>query len=140
MIKDVIACTVQLLPTLHAQLALSRNGTAKAIEVLQAAGPHELGNVGYFALHPVYVRGQAYLAANQGSEAAVEFQQILDHRGVVVNGPIGVLAPVGLARAYAMQGDTEKAKAAFQDFLTLWKDADPDIPILKEAKAEYAKL
>ena len=91
-------------------------------------------------LYPVYVRGEAYLAAHQGGEAAAEFRKILDHRGIVLNEPIGALARLGLARAYVLQGDTAKAKAAYQDFLTLWKDADPDIPILKEAKAEYAKL
>jgi eukaryotic-like serine/threonine-protein kinase len=77
---------------------------------------------------------------HQGSEAAAEFQKILDHRGLVLNDPIGALAHLGLARAYAMQGDIAKAKEAYQDFLTLWKDADPDIPILIAAKAEYAKL
>jgi Tfp pilus assembly protein PilF len=86
------------------------------------------------------MRGEAYLAARQGGEAASEFQKILDHRGIVVNEPIGALAHLGLARAYVLQGDTAKAKAAYQDFLTLWKDADPDIPILIAAKAEYAKL
>ena len=86
------------------------------------------------------MRGEAYLAAHQGSEAAAEFQKILDHRGIVLNDPIGALAHLGLARAYAVQGDTTKAKAAYQDFLTLWKDADPDIPIHIAAKAEYAKL
>jgi Tfp pilus assembly protein PilF len=91
-------------------------------------------------MYPVYVRGEAYLAVHQGSEAAAEFQKILDHRGVVLNEPIGALAHLGLARAYAMQGDTAKAKPAYQDFLTLWKDADPDIPVLKQAKAEYANL
>ena len=91
-------------------------------------------------LYPVYVRGEAYLAAHQGSEAAAEFQKILDHRGIVLNEPIGALAHLQIGRAYAMQGDTAKARAAYQDFLTLWKDADPDIPILKEAKSEYAKL
>jgi cytochrome c-type biogenesis protein CcmH/NrfG len=80
------------------------------------------------------------LLSHQGKEAAAEFQKIIDHRGMVLNSPIGALAHLGLARAYAMQGDTAKARAAYQDFLTLWKDADPDIPILKEAKAEYAKL
>jgi len=128
------------LPTLHAQLALSRNDTAKAIEVLKAAGPYELGNVLSFSLYPVYVRGEAYLTAHHGSEAATEFQKISDHRGVVQNVPIGALAHLQLGRAYAMQGDTAKARAAYQDFLTLWKDADPDIPILKQAKAEYVKL
>jgi eukaryotic-like serine/threonine-protein kinase len=127
------------LPTLHAQLALSRNDTAKAIEVLQAAGPFELGNVG-IPLYPAYVRGTVYLAAHQGSEAAAEFQKILDHRGIVVNSPIGALAHLQIGRAYAVQGDTAKATAAYQDFLTLWKDADPDVPILKQAKVEYAKL
>ena len=128
------------LPTLHAQLALTRNDPLKAIEALQAAGPYELGSVVNTALCPVYVRGEAYLAAHQGSEAAAEFQKILDHRGIVLNEPIGALAHLGLARAYGMRGDTAKAKAAYEDFLTLWKDADPDIPILVAAKAEYAKL
>jgi cytochrome c-type biogenesis protein CcmH/NrfG len=86
------------------------------------------------------VRGEAYLAAHQGSEAAVEFQKILGHRRIVLDEPIGALAHLQLGRAYAMQGDTTKAKAAYEDFLTLWNDADPDIPILKQAKAEYAKL
>ena len=91
-------------------------------------------------MYPVFVRGEAYLAAHQGSEAAAEFQKIINHRGIVLNSPIGALAHLQIARAYAMQGDTAKAKAAYQDFLTLWKDADPDIPILTQAKAEYAKL
>jgi eukaryotic-like serine/threonine-protein kinase len=86
------------------------------------------------------VRGEAYLAAHQGGAAAAEFQKILDHRGIVLNEPIGTLAHLGLGRAYALQADTAKAKAAYKDFFALWKDADPDIPILKEAKAEYAKL
>jgi Tfp pilus assembly protein PilF len=91
-------------------------------------------------MYPVFVRGEAYLSARQGSEAATEFQKILDHSGIVVNQPIGALAHLGLARAYVLQGDTAKAKAAYQNFLTLWKDADPDIPILQQAKAEYMKL
>jgi ATP/maltotriose-dependent transcriptional regulator MalT len=91
-------------------------------------------------MYPVYVRGKAYLAAHRGSEAADEFQKILKQRSIVQNEPIGALAHLGLARAYSMQGDTAKAKSAYQDFLALWKDADPDIPILKQAKAEYAKL
>jgi eukaryotic-like serine/threonine-protein kinase len=132
------------LPTIHAQLALSRNDSSKAIDALQAASPYELGQAGVggflLALYPVYVRGEAYLAAHQGSEAAAEFQKILDQRGAVFNEPIGALAHLGLARAYTNSGDTAKAKAAYQDFLTLWKDADPDIPILIAAKAEYAKL
>jgi hypothetical protein len=92
------------------------------------------------AMYPVYIRGEAYLSAQDGKRAVVEFQKILDHRGIVVNEPIGALAHLQIGRAYAMPGDTAKAKAAYQDFFALWKDADPDIPILKEAKAEYAKL
>jgi predicted Zn-dependent protease len=128
------------LPTLRAQIALNRNDAAKAIEVLLAATRYELGDVGLGSLYPVYARGQAYLAAHESSKAVIEFQKIIDHRGIVLNSPIGALAHLRLGRAYFMQGDTVKAKAAYQDFLTLWKDADPDIPILKQAKAEYAKL
>ncbi|MGA7931377.1 MAG: protein kinase [Candidatus Sulfotelmatobacter sp.] len=131
------------LPTLRAKLAVNKGNASEAIESLRAAAPYELGQSGFYTwngLYPVFVRGEAYLAAHQGSEAAAEFQKILDHRGVAVNEPIGALAHLGLAHAYGLQGDTAKAKAAYQDFLTLWKDADPDIPILKEAKAEYAKL
>jgi eukaryotic-like serine/threonine-protein kinase len=91
-------------------------------------------------LYPLFVRGQAYLETNQGSEAASEFQKILDHRGLMVFEPIGALAHLQLGRACAMQGNREKAHIKYQDFLALWKDADPDIPILKQAKAEYAKL
>jgi Tfp pilus assembly protein PilF len=92
------------------------------------------------ALYPVFARGEAYLAAHQGSEAGAEFQKILDHRGIVANDSIGALVHVGLARSYVLQGDTAKARAAYQDFLSLWKDADPDIPILVAAKSEYARL
>jgi serine/threonine protein kinase len=126
------------LPTIHAQLALNHKDSSKAVDALLKAAPYELGSAG--GLYPVYVRGEAYLAAHQGREAAVEFQKILDHRGIVLNGPIGALAHLQIGRAYAMQGDTAKAKAAYQNFLTLWKDADPDIPVLISAKAEYAKL
>ena len=128
------------LPTLDAAVALCRKDPSKAIEALQAASPCELGDVGNTALYPIYIRAGAFLATCQGQEAADEFQKILDHRGIVLNSPLGALAHLGLARAYAMQGDTAKAKAAYQDFLTLWKDADPDIPVLIAAKAEYAKL
>jgi len=99
-----------------------------------------LSTYGWNAAYPVFVRGQAYLAAHQGSEAAAEFQKILTHTGVVVNEPIGALAHLQIGRAYAFQGDTANARAAYQDFFALWNDADPDIPILKQAKAEYAKL
>jgi serine/threonine protein kinase/Flp pilus assembly protein TadD len=134
------------LPTVRAFIALNHGDPAKAIELLQVAVPYELGTPrsalqSFFgALYPIFVRGQAYLAARQGAEAAREFQKILDHRGIMVGDPVSALAHVGLARAYAMQGDTAKARAAYQDFLTLWKDADVDIPILEQAKAEYAKL
>ena len=127
------------LPTIHAQLALNQNNPAQAVEALQAAAHYELGIAGV-ALYPVYLRGEAYLAAGRGSEAAAEFQKILNHRGLVLSEPIGAIVHLGLARTYVLQGDSAKAKAAYQDFLTLWKDADRDIPILKQAKAEYAKL
>jgi tetratricopeptide (TPR) repeat protein len=133
-------------PALRALLALNHNAPSKAIELLQIAVPYELGTPrssihGFFgALYPIYVRGEAYLAAHQGAEAAAEFQKILDHRGIVVSDPIGALARLQLGRAFVLSGDKTRAKTAYQDFLTLWKDADPDIPILKQAKAEYAKL
>ena len=133
------------LPTLRAKLALLHKSPQEALHFLEAAAPYELGlpsNSFYNwpNLYPVYVRGEAYLAARQGREAATEFQKILDHRGIVLNEPIGALAHLQLGRAYALQGNTAKARAVYQDFLTLWKDADPDIPILLQAKAEYAKL
>jgi eukaryotic-like serine/threonine-protein kinase len=128
---------LEFVPTLHAQLALTRKDASKAVEALQGAAPYELGMT--VGLHPIYVRGQAYLAAHEGSKAAGEFQKIIDHRVLVLN-PTGALAQLGLARAYGLQGDSIKAKAAYQDFFSLWKDADPDIPILKQAKVEYAKL
>jgi serine/threonine protein kinase/Tfp pilus assembly protein PilF len=131
------------LPTVNALLQINAGNPAKAIEVLEAARTYELGSPSNISMslsmYPVYVRGLAYLAAKQGPQAAAEFQKLLAHRGIVQTEPIGSLAQLGLARAYAMQGDTAKAKAAYQDFLTLWKDADPDIPILKQAKGEYAK-
>jgi DNA-binding winged helix-turn-helix (wHTH) protein/tetratricopeptide (TPR) repeat protein len=126
------------LPTIRAQLALSHDDPSRAIEILQAAVPYELSESG--ALYPVYVRGEAYLAAHKGNEAAAEFQKINDHSGIVVNAPVGALAHLGLARAYALSGDKAKAKSAYQDFLINWKDADPDIAMLKQAKADYAKL
>jgi eukaryotic-like serine/threonine-protein kinase len=133
------------LPALRALLALNRGETAKAIDLLQVAVPYELGAPhssmhGFFgALYPVYVRGGAYLAAHQGTEAVAEFQKILDHRTTVVSDPIGALARLQLARAYALSGEIAKAKSAYEDFLALWKNADPHIPILKEANAEYVK-
>ena len=130
------------LPTIRAAVALEHKDPNRAIELLKAASTIELGEITQLTIFlcPAYLRGEAYLMLHDGNRAAAEFQKFIDHRGVVMNFPWGALARLGLARAYAMQGDTAKAKAAYQDFLTLWKDADPDIPILKEAKAEYTKL
>src|SRR5207253_4606800 len=115
----------------------------QALVFLEAAAPYELADpppTPEDTLYPVYLRGQAYLAAHNGTAAAAEFQKFLNHRGIVLNFPLGALAHVGLARAYAMAGDTAKSRTSYQDFFALWKDADPDIPILKQAKDEYAKL
>jgi serine/threonine protein kinase/tetratricopeptide (TPR) repeat protein len=134
---------VYWLPTIKAVIELNANNSAQALVFLEAAAPYELGGPPQLqqgTLYPAYIRGQARLRANNGSGAAAEFQKFLDHRGIVINFPLGALAHLGLARAYALSGDTAKAKTAYQDFFALWKDADPDIPILKEAKAEYAKL
>ena len=124
------------LPEARAAIALNRNDPAKAVELLQPALPYDLAQ--FFEIP--YVRGQAYLALHKGAEAAAEFQKILEHRGIMRNRIYGAIAHLQLGRAYAMQGDNAKARLAYQDFLALWKDADPDVPILKEAKAEYAKL
>jgi eukaryotic-like serine/threonine-protein kinase len=132
------------LPTIKALEEINRGNPIKAIEILEAARPYELGSPSNISmslsLYPVYVRGLAYLSAKQGTQTVAEFQKILTHRGIVQTEPIGPLAQLGVGRAYALQGDTAKAKAAYQDFFTIWKDADPDIPILKQAKAERAKL
>jgi hypothetical protein len=142
------------LSAIQAQLALDKKNPASALTALQAASPIELGQINFVAniscLYPVYVRGEAYLEAGQGSAAAAEFQKILDHSGIVWNCWTGALAHLGVARANALQSRTSqgadadaarvRALAAYKDFLTLWKDADPDIPILKQAKSEYAKL
>jgi len=142
------------LPAIQAQLALDRKNPAVALNALQAASPIELGQITFAnnlsCLYHVYIRGEAYLAAGQGSAAAAEFQKIIDHSGIVWNCWTGALAHLGVARANALQSKTSqgadadaartRALAAYRDFLILWKDADPDIPILKQAKAEYAKL
>jgi eukaryotic-like serine/threonine-protein kinase len=129
------------LPTLRAQLAVNRKDTAKALELLQSATAYELAEPdGALAYYSVYVRGQAYLAANKGNEAVAEFQKILEHRGLVSNEPIAALAHLELGRGYSLQGDTANARRAYQDFLALWKDADTQIPVLEQAKAEYSKL
>jgi hypothetical protein len=131
-----------------------RNNPADGVNALQAASPMELGQIGFVAniscLYPTYIRGEAYLASGQGSAAAAEFQKILDHSGIVWNCWTGALARLGVARSNALQSRTSqgadadaarvRALAAYKDFLTLWKDADPDIPVLKQAQAEYEKL
>jgi predicted Zn-dependent protease len=129
-------------PTIRAAVALERKDPDRAIELLKATSTVELGapTNNTVWMRPVYLRGEAYLMLHDGNRAAAEFQKFIDHPGVVMNFPWGALARLGLARAYAMRGDTAKARSAYQDFLTLWKDADPEIPILKQAKAEYAKL
>jgi tetratricopeptide (TPR) repeat protein len=142
------------LPAIQAQLALDKKNPTAALNALEAASPIELGQIQFVVniscLYHTYIRGEAYLADGQGKEAAVEFQKIIDHSGIVWNCWTGALAHLGVARANAWQARTSqgadadaargRALAAYKDFLTLWKDADPDVPILKEAKAEYGKL
>jgi len=130
------------LPTIRAGVALERKDPNRAIELLKVASTLELGSATNLAviMCPAYLRGEAHLMLHDGNRAATEFQKFVDHRGLVGNFPWAALARLGLARAYALQGDTARARPAYQDFLTLWKDADPDIPVLKEAKAEYAEL
>ena len=129
------------LPTVHGAIEISKNNPSQGILDLEPAVPYELGGTLSFAyLYPVWVRGQAYMAAHDGVAAAAEFQKVIDHPGIVLNQPIGSLAHLELGRAYVLSGENLKARAAYQNFLTLWKDADPDIPIFVAAKAEYAKL
>jgi eukaryotic-like serine/threonine-protein kinase len=130
------------LPTINAAIEISKSNSSQAIADLESAVPYELGGAGTSInyLYPAYVRGQAYLLAHNGATAAAEFQKLLDHRSLVNNFVTGSLAHLQIGRAEAMAGDTAKAKAAYQEFFTLWKDADSDVPILKQAKAEYTKL
>jgi tetratricopeptide (TPR) repeat protein len=137
------------LPVLRALEALNQDDPAKALEMTQASAPYDLAVPGtaYFtgasffgALYPVYVRGLAYSRMGSHREAAAEFQKILDHPGIVLNDPIGPMARLQLARALSDSGDRAKSAAVYKDLLALWKDADPDIPILQHAKAEYAEL
>jgi serine/threonine protein kinase len=136
----------EYLPTLHALSALAHRAPSDAVERLQRAVPYDFAMPGtafyanFGALYPAYIRGEAYLAAGRAQEAAAEFQKVLNHRGIVLADPIGALTHLQLGRAYVISGEITKAKSAYQDFLTLWKDADPDIPVLKQASAEYAKL
>jgi eukaryotic-like serine/threonine-protein kinase len=140
--QDTVVQT-QYLPMARSAVALNSGNAGAALDALSAAAPYELGHTNddfTFALYPVYFRGQAYLAAKNGAGAAGEFQRILDHASIVGNEPISALAHLGLARAYSLSGNTTKAKIAYQDFFALWKNADPDVPLLKQAKSEYAKL
>jgi serine/threonine protein kinase len=126
------------LPCIRASLENAGGNPQGAIELLETAAPYELGSAG--PMYPAYIRGESFLALRQGSQAAAEFQKILDHRGIALNNATTALAPLGLARAYALQGDTARARSSYQRFLALWKDADLDIPILIAAKSDYAKL
>jgi predicted Zn-dependent protease len=133
------------LPTIRAAIELSRHNPAKAIAILEEAAPYELGMPGPqpelgALFYPPYLRGQAYLALRQGAAATTEFNKYSDHNSIAINSVLAVLAPLGLARAYGLEGDTVRAHAAYEDFFSNWKDADPDIPILKQARAEYAKI
>lgn len=131
------------LPTIHAQVETSRGNPGRSVELMREAAPYELGRLAsntFSCLYPIHVRAQAYLRAGQASAAVAEFQKMLDHPGLLWNCPTSPLAHLGLGRSYALMGDRAKASSAYRDFLTQWKDADPDIPILKQAKSEYAKL
>jgi len=134
------------LPVIRAVVAVQHGQPLKAIDALQASVPYEMGSprssqTGYFgSLYPVFFRGEVFLAAHKGAEAANEFQKILSHRGIMIGDPVFVLAHVGLARAYALSGESAKARAQYEEFFALWKNADPDCPILKRAEAEYRKL
>jgi tetratricopeptide (TPR) repeat protein len=127
------------LPAIRAAIELNRNQPEKAIEVLRAALPYDLSAFGN-ALYPAYLRGIAYVQLGKGHEAAGEFQKVIGHPGLVGDFVIAPLSHLQLARAQAMMGDAPSARKSYQDFLTLWKDADPDIPIYQQAKAEYARL
>jgi DNA-binding winged helix-turn-helix (wHTH) protein/tetratricopeptide (TPR) repeat protein len=139
--EDTIA-RFSYLPVVRARILLNHGEASKAIEQLQVSAPYDLGAPRFLfgALYPIYMRGEAYLAARQGAEAAVEFQKILEHRGVVGSDPIGALTHLQLARSATLKGDKAKARTAYEDFFLLWKDADPDIPVLKQARTEYLKL
>jgi tetratricopeptide (TPR) repeat protein len=129
-----------LLGYAHVLGFVERQDPVAGLEILRPAVPYDLADPDYGELYIVYLRAEAFRLAHQGREAAAEYQKILDHRGFLIFSAIDSLAKVGLARAYALQGDTIKARAAYQDLLALSRDADPDIPILNDAKAEYAKL
>jgi len=125
------------LPVIRGEIEIARGNPARALQLLEPAARYELSFPGIGA---IYARGRAFLHSKKGPEAAAEFQKILDHRGIAVVSPVHALAEVGLARARVLAGDAAGARTAYQDFFALWKDADPTIPILQQAKAEYAKL
>jgi eukaryotic-like serine/threonine-protein kinase len=132
------------LPALRGKLALNRGNAPEALAILKAATPYELGvttfsTLDWTAMYPVYVRGEAYLAAHQDREAVAEFQKILDHPGIVLNYPIGPMARLQLARALSASGDHAQSAAVYRDLLALWKDADPNVPVVQRARAEAAK-
>jgi tetratricopeptide (TPR) repeat protein len=141
--QDEIVQNVRV-PVIRAQIDIDRNNGSRAVEILEPARRYELGQLSQSGpnscLYPIYLRGVGYLSERKSDAAMAEFQRMLDYPGILWNCPTGSLARLGLARSYAMEGEIAKAKTAYQDFLTLWKDADPDIPIYKQAKAEYARL
>jgi ATP/maltotriose-dependent transcriptional regulator MalT len=126
------------LPTIRAEIELRRGHVASAIDLLEQLRPYEFSTA--TNLYPVYLRGTARLQNRQGHEAAVEFEKVLSHPGFMSNSNIGPLSVLGLARAYVLEGDLAKARSKYQDILAIWKDADPEIPVYKQARAEYAKL
>ena len=143
---EATSVKLNYVPTLRGVAALRHHGAAHAVEVLETARQYELGEpsssfFGFFgALYPVYVRGTAYLALQDGTKAAEEFEKIVAHKGVLISDPVGAVAYLQLGRAYAMAGGMGKAKVAYGKFLTLWKDGDADVPVLREARAEMGRL
>ena len=144
--ENIYLVRFHYVPAVRALVALDHHDAAKAIQFLQANVPYELGSPQssfdgfYGVLYPVYVRGLAYLMLHRGADAASEFRKILDHPGIVANDPIGALARLQLGRAYVQAGDLSQAKAAYRNFLDLWKYADRDIPLLKQAQLEFSRL
>src|SRR6185312_1014026 len=128
------------LPTIRAAIALQRNNPQQAIADLETARKYDLGSQGFLYMAPVYVRGVAYLQAHQGEQALSEFQKFQQYPGIAKNVPFASLAILQTARAQALNGDTKAARKSYQDFLALWNNADPDVPVLKQARAEYSKL
>jgi tetratricopeptide (TPR) repeat protein len=128
------------LPSIRATLALHHGDAKQAVTLLDAATPYEMGDENFRVMVPIYIRGMAYLKAGQGTEAAVQFQKMLGHRGLGLNAPVMTLARLQLARAQAMSGDKAAARRSYQDFLSTWKQADAGLPLLAEAQAEYQKL